>query len=319
MSTTILSKIQVKHGLRKDLPHPLGRGEFGFATDTNELFIGADLRESRFPKELYTYDLTLHAETTSNLILQGFIFYSTVQPLPLSTFDAVDIYCDGSYSFTLISFPNRQLNNPVTIPEAETITGVSVYQITEEFTNNRLVIKNQLFSTEAVAALPRLINKVYSTSGSAPVPDTGLVNSTLNIRIKHPGRKMSFLSRDLYKTGEEKHTERFSPLDIFFSFTESAAYEVLYSIEDESGNYTRNGTLTITMSEISASMIDNSVEINKLSENVDIALTIKNLTGNSDYGLFYKYASDDEVLPTLKIRLHKKHIVSALENYRGTE
>lgn len=39
---TIISRIQQRRGLKQDLPQPLRPGEIGFATDTNQLYIGAD-------------------------------------------------------------------------------------------------------------------------------------------------------------------------------------------------------------------------------------------------------------------------------------
>ena len=38
----IISRIQNRRGLKQDLPQPLRPGELGFATDTRQVFIGAD-------------------------------------------------------------------------------------------------------------------------------------------------------------------------------------------------------------------------------------------------------------------------------------
>lgn len=42
INETRVAKIQIRRGMRKDLPNPLSPGEFGLCTDTNELFIGSD-------------------------------------------------------------------------------------------------------------------------------------------------------------------------------------------------------------------------------------------------------------------------------------
>lgn len=42
MTDVIVSRIQNRRGLRQDLPQPLDPGEFGYCTDTGQLFIGAD-------------------------------------------------------------------------------------------------------------------------------------------------------------------------------------------------------------------------------------------------------------------------------------
>ena len=38
----IISRIQQRRGLKQDLPQPLRPGEIGFATDSRQVYIGAD-------------------------------------------------------------------------------------------------------------------------------------------------------------------------------------------------------------------------------------------------------------------------------------
>ena len=42
----IISRIQQRRGLKQDLPHPLRPGEIGFATDSKQVYIGADTADN---------------------------------------------------------------------------------------------------------------------------------------------------------------------------------------------------------------------------------------------------------------------------------
>ena len=46
VTTTKITRIQHRRGLRRDLPNPLLPGEFGLATDSQELFIGGDTSDA---------------------------------------------------------------------------------------------------------------------------------------------------------------------------------------------------------------------------------------------------------------------------------
>ena len=56
----IISRIQQRRGLKQDLPHPLRPGEIGFATDSRQVYIGADT-EDTISK---TYNKTVYLENT---------------------------------------------------------------------------------------------------------------------------------------------------------------------------------------------------------------------------------------------------------------
>ena len=42
----IISRIQQRRGLKQDLPQPLRPGEIGFATDSRQVYIGADTADT---------------------------------------------------------------------------------------------------------------------------------------------------------------------------------------------------------------------------------------------------------------------------------
>lgn len=56
----IISRIQQRRGLKQDLPHPLRPGEIGFATDSKQVYIGADTADNISK----TYNKTVYLEST---------------------------------------------------------------------------------------------------------------------------------------------------------------------------------------------------------------------------------------------------------------
>ena len=56
----IISRIQQRRGLKQDLPHPLRPGEIGFATDSRQVYIGADTDDTVSK----TYNKTVYLENT---------------------------------------------------------------------------------------------------------------------------------------------------------------------------------------------------------------------------------------------------------------
>ena len=56
----IISRIQQRRGLKQDLPQPLRPGEIGFATDSRQVYIGADTDDSISK----TYNKSVYLENT---------------------------------------------------------------------------------------------------------------------------------------------------------------------------------------------------------------------------------------------------------------
>ena len=61
----IISRIQQRRGLKQDLPHPLRPGEIGFATDSKQVYIGADTADNISK----TYNKTVYLENTLGCLL----------------------------------------------------------------------------------------------------------------------------------------------------------------------------------------------------------------------------------------------------------
>lgn len=76
-------KLQIRRGLKADLP-TLASGEFGFCTDTKEVFIGDGITNTLLEKAPVVVTGTLAAGTTS----------ITLSNAAITTTSSVDIYTD---------------------------------------------------------------------------------------------------------------------------------------------------------------------------------------------------------------------------------
>ena len=76
----IISRIQQRRGLKQDLPQPLRPGEIGFATDSKQVYIGADtddLISSTYNKTV-TFENTLGASASTLSLANAQIIKFTV-------------------------------------------------------------------------------------------------------------------------------------------------------------------------------------------------------------------------------------------------
>lgn len=92
VTKTIISRIQQRRGLKQDLPQPLRPGELGFATDTNQLYIGADPSEyyndySKISRveQVAGAALALNTITANKLITFTVPFYEFTVTVPNTT------------------------------------------------------------------------------------------------------------------------------------------------------------------------------------------------------------------------------------------
>lgn len=67
----IISRIQHRRGLRTNLPQPLRPGEIGFAIDTKELFIGADLTDTE--AQIWNRSVQVEPILNADSIVNGFL------------------------------------------------------------------------------------------------------------------------------------------------------------------------------------------------------------------------------------------------------
>ena len=84
----IISRIQQRRGLKQDLPQPLRSGEFGFATDSKQLYIGGELSAT---SNISVAETTTSALAHSVSISNTRIIHFTVphKRFPIGTYDGV--------------------------------------------------------------------------------------------------------------------------------------------------------------------------------------------------------------------------------------
>lgn len=76
----IITRIQQRRGLKQDLPQPLRPAEFGFTTDSRQVFIGGDSSDlsSPYNKNLSYFETTLNAQAHTESIAKNQIIPFTV-------------------------------------------------------------------------------------------------------------------------------------------------------------------------------------------------------------------------------------------------
>lgn len=108
----IISRIQQRRGLKQDLPHPLRPGEIGFATDSKQVYIGADTDDaiSATYNKTVTLEGTLGASARTLSLANSQIIKFTVPhiryPKGSNQFDGVSKSKSWKANSTLISSTN---------------------------------------------------------------------------------------------------------------------------------------------------------------------------------------------------------------------
>lgn len=113
----IISRIQQRRGLKQDLPQPLRPGEIGFATDSKQVYIGADtddLISSTYNKTV-TFENTLGASASTLSLANAQIIKFTVPhiryPKGSGSFDGVTKAKSWKANTTLVGTANLTLAN----------------------------------------------------------------------------------------------------------------------------------------------------------------------------------------------------------------
>ena len=113
----IISRIQQRRGLKQDLPQPLRPGEIGFATDSKQIYIGADTDDliSATYNKTVSFENTLGASATTLSLANAQIIKFTVPhiryPKGSGQFDGVTKSKSWKANTTLVSSANLTLSN----------------------------------------------------------------------------------------------------------------------------------------------------------------------------------------------------------------
>lgn len=141
----IISRIQQRRGLKQDLPQPLRPGEIGFATDSRQIYIGADTDDptSKTYNKTVVFETTQNAQDTTIALANSQIIKFEVPhirfPKGSSTFDGTS----KSVSWKANTSSNYTLSDGTT--GTREVFGTNI-------TNNTNVIINQNITNKAFKA-----------------------------------------------------------------------------------------------------------------------------------------------------------------------
>ena len=139
----IISRIQQRRGLKQDLPQPLRPGEIGFATDSRQVYIGADTDDPTSNR----YNKTVVFETTQN-----------AQDTTISLANSQII----KFEVPHIRFPKGSNTfDSVTKSVSWKANTSSTYTISDETTMSRTVFGNNIVSNANAIINQNISNKAF--------------------------------------------------------------------------------------------------------------------------------------------------------------
>ena len=203
-NNVIISRIQQRRGLKQDLPQPLRSGEFGFATDSKQLYIGGDLDS--------TSNISVAESTTSALshslgISNTRIIHFTVphKRFPKGTYDGVST--SSSWSITSDTFTGSSLPvfniNITNTPTAFAVSGTSNSQsVTVGSSNSFISVGDVLSGTDITGTVS--VTSVTENSGNASRLDLQLSSAqtltTSNSITFTPNNIKNILTNENFKS-----------------------------------------------------------------------------------------------------------------------
>ena len=149
----IVSRIQQRRGLKQELPQPLRPGEIGFATDSRQVYIGADTDDATSK----TYNKTVVFETTQN-----------AQDLTKSLANSQII----KFEIPHIRFPKGENNfNSATKQISWKPTDSSSYAMSDGTTESRTVFGSEVIANSTVVINQNISNKPFKAENLTIVVD----------------------------------------------------------------------------------------------------------------------------------------------------
>ena len=172
----IISRIQQRRGLKQDLPQPLRSGEFGFATDSKQLYIGGGLDST---SNISIAETTTSALAHSKSISNTRIIHFTVphKRFLVGTYDGVTT--SSSWALTSDTFTGSGTpvfninitNSPVAFPTVNTSNSTSV---TIDNSNAFISVGDVLSGTDVTG----IVSVTTLTPNSGNASQTDLVLSS---------------------------------------------------------------------------------------------------------------------------------------------
>lgn len=203
-NNVIISRIQQRRGLKQDLPQPLRSGEFGFATDSKQLYIGGDLDST---SNISVAESTTGALTHTLGISNTRIIHFTVphKRFNVGTYDGVatsSSWALTSDTFTGSGTPVFNVNittSPTAFPVAGSSNSTS---ITVGSTNAFISIGDVLTGTDVTGTVS--VTSVTTNSGNASQLDLVLSSAqtltTSNLITFVPNNIKNILTNEKFKS-----------------------------------------------------------------------------------------------------------------------
>ena len=292
MTDIVIAKIQNRRGLRRDLPQPLSPGEFGYCTDTSQLFLGAESFEDnpQAPNSM-TINLYVKVATTENAaidIITRYLFqvttvdgpYSNLTPEELNDAEAAFEATLSVYESDVVATSRFQPDplvedwyfrgyvgfyEPMNVAPSGTLSVTSASGLTFALGQFDLSasVSTPAYATDDSYAIATLINNIYTNYDNAPTIDSGLVVVDQNIEVVTEFSDIEELSqpRVVDQFSNPVDGQATSIADLTYGYAEADSFVIEYSLYDTAGTaYSRAGSLTITTLNSTASLKDSYVE-----------------------------------------------------------
>ena len=172
----IISRIQQRRGLKQDLPHPLRPGEIGFATDSKQVYIGADTDDaiSSTYNKTVTLEGTLGASARTLSLANTQIIKFTVPHIRYPKGATISGFKDGvskskAWKANTVLGSNVSTNsndNPL-INTAGNVVTRTVFDTTVANSANSVVNQNQTSRTFTADDITVLLNGVKQDGDSS--------------------------------------------------------------------------------------------------------------------------------------------------------
>jgi hypothetical protein len=161
----IISRIQQRRGLKQDLPQPLRSGEFGFATDSKQLYIGGELSST---SNISVAETTTSALAHSVSISNTRIIHFTVphKRFPIGTYDGVTTSSSWGITTETFSGSGQTVFNPniYNSPTAFPVTNVTNSTTVTVGSSNTFISTGDVLSGDDVTGTVSVVST--SANGS---------------------------------------------------------------------------------------------------------------------------------------------------------
>ena len=230
-NNVIVSRIQNRRGLKQDLPNPLRPGELGLATDSKQLYIGADTDvQAGAYNKILTLENTTGAEDSIKSIANNQIISFTVPHIryPSGSFSGTEkqISYTPSTSKTY-SLPNSGSDTRTTFKASVTDGNIINLETNLAFTANTItVVKNgEILSGSDTATVANLVSHDYIFSSNTALANThtatfrNLLTSTDEVAITYYGNSAVIQALDGFSSSNTQISYYSEELNFYDSYS----------------------------------------------------------------------------------------------------